>query len=357
MLSSMDDYPLHQIAEPIRHVATSDRNFYDRYYFNLHNCTGEIFMIMGMGQYPNLGVQDAFALVRHGRKHRVVRASRALGDRRDTSVGPFRIEVIAGLKTVRFIIDSNQHGIECDLRWEGAIPAYQEPRMFVRRHGRVLFDTMRFAQTGCWTGTLHVAGEKFTVTPDYWWGTRDRSWGVRPVGELEHPGIRQAEPSLDGMWNYAPMQFKDFSLLYMCHERNNGARELQEGVRIWNDPARPPEDLGRPEHAHVLRPGTAVVERSVLSFPQAPGGPLEVKVTPLVDCHVGIGTGYGYDIDWRHGMYQGPLVVQGVEIDVIEEAGRLWGLIDSAARFDLGEHAGYGLHEYGFFGPFERYGV
>src|SRR6185503_11260642 len=36
VLSSMDDYPIHQTAAPIAHVASSDRNFYDRYYFNLH---------------------------------------------------------------------------------------------------------------------------------------------------------------------------------------------------------------------------------------------------------------------------------------------------------------------------------
>ncbi len=357
MLSSMDDCPLHQIADTIRHVGTSDRNFYDRYYFNLHNCSGEIFMVVGMGQYPNLGVQDAFSVVRRGRKHKVVRASRAMGDRMDTSVGPFRIEVIEGLKKLRCVLEPNEHGIEFDLIWQGAIPAYEEPRMFVRRYGRVLFDTARFAQTGYWSGTLRVGDETFKVTPDRWWGTRDRSWGVRPVGELEHPGIRQAEPPLDGMWNYAPMQFKDYSILYICHERNSGERELQEAVRIWNDPARPPEPLGRPEHEHVFRPGTTFVERSVLSFPQAPGGRMEVKVTPLLECYVGIGTGYGFDIDWRHGMYQGPLVVQGVEIDTVDEAGRLWGLCENVARFELGSDVGYGLHEYGFFGPFARYGV
>ena len=90
----MDDYPLHQIAETIRHVGSSDRNFYDRYYFNLHASSDELFMVMGLGQYPNLAVQDAFAVVRRGRKHRVVRASRQLGDRADISVGPFRVEVI-----------------------------------------------------------------------------------------------------------------------------------------------------------------------------------------------------------------------------------------------------------------------
>jgi hypothetical protein len=54
MLSSWDDYPVHQIADTIRHVGTSDRNFYDRYYFNLHGSSDELFMVMGLGQYPNL---------------------------------------------------------------------------------------------------------------------------------------------------------------------------------------------------------------------------------------------------------------------------------------------------------------
>ena len=64
MLSSMDDYPLHQTAEPIRNVATSDRNFYDRYYFNLHGSSDELFLIMGARPVPQPRVQDAFACVR-----------------------------------------------------------------------------------------------------------------------------------------------------------------------------------------------------------------------------------------------------------------------------------------------------
>src|SRR5881296_3551064 len=178
MLSSMDDYPLHQIAEPIRFVGTSDRNFYDRYYFNLHGSSDELFMVMGLGQYPNLAVQDAFACVARGGRHRVV-------------------------------LEPNSHGIACDLTWDGAIPAFEEPRQYIRKHGRVLFDTIRFAQTGCWSGTLEVGGERIAVTPDRWWGTRYRSWGVRPVGETEHPGIRQGEGQMTGMWNYSPMQFAD----------------------------------------------------------------------------------------------------------------------------------------------------
>jgi hypothetical protein len=357
MLSSMDDYPLHQIAEPIRHPATSDRNFYDRYYFNLHGSSDELFLVMGMGQYPNLGVQDAFAVVRRGRKHRVVRASRPLSDRMDTTVGPFRVEVVEGLRRVRAVLEPTEHGIAFDLSWEGAMPAFLEPRHFVRRHGRVLFDTMRFAQTGRWTGTLTVGDEAFTVTPDRWWGTRDRSWGVRPVGESEPPGIH-AGGGIMSLWNYAPIQFRDHSILYIVQETAEGEREMEEAVRIWHGGDRPPEELGRPEHDHKFRSGTRYVESSVLSFPDAPGGPLTVDVTPLVECYLAVGTGYGLESDWKHGMYQGPeLVVQGLEIDMIDDADRLFGIVDNVARFESNRgDVGYGLHEYGFFGPHERYG-
>lgn len=34
MLNSLDDFPVHQTPEPLAHPATSDRNFYDRTWFN-----------------------------------------------------------------------------------------------------------------------------------------------------------------------------------------------------------------------------------------------------------------------------------------------------------------------------------
>ena len=177
---------------------------------------------------------------------------------------------------------------------------------------------MRFAQTGYWTGTLEVGGEHFDITPDRWWGTRDRSWGVRPVGEKEPPGIRGAEGQMGGMWNYSPMQFTDYSILYILNETDDGERLIEEAVRIWADPSREPEWLGRPEYEHTLVPGTRMVSSSVLSFPDAPGGGFDVEVTPLTHVFIAVGTGYGMEEDWRHGMYQGPLVVQGVEHDMDE---------------------------------------
>ena len=51
---------------PVAWAGSSDRNFYDRCYFNAHDRTGDIFVITGLGYYPNLGVKDAFFLVRRG---------------------------------------------------------------------------------------------------------------------------------------------------------------------------------------------------------------------------------------------------------------------------------------------------
>lgn len=357
-LSPLDDYPVHQAPLPIRHVATSDRNFYDRYYFNCHAGTDELMLIIGLGQYPNLGVTDAFAVARHDDTHRVVRASRELGtDRMDTSVGPFRIEVLEGLRRLRVVLEPNEHGLEFDLTWAGAIPAQAEPRHFIRQQERVTFDSFRLAQTGRWTGHVRSGNREFAITPDRWQGSRDRSWGVRPVGESEPPGIQAKNPA-QFYWMYAPMQFEEFSILAIVQEDAAGTRILEEAVRVWpEDSGRAPQQLGRPEYAPHYRPGTREVETATISFRPPDGEPLTVTVRPVRPVSLMVGTGYGLEPDWKHGMYQGPdLVVQGVTYDLTrpEDSARMWGMIDSAAVFEAAENGttitGAGLFEYWPFG-------
>lgn len=354
-LSPLDDYPVHQVAEPIRRVGPSDRHFYDRYYFNLHALDEPLCLIAGFGCYPNLGVVDGFVVVVHESTHRVVRTSRELGlDRMDTSVGPLRIEVLEGLRRLRLALDPNEWGIEADLVFEASMPAQEEPRHLWRQNHRVVFDTMRLAQTGRWSGSLTVGGRSFPVAPDRWWGCRDRSWGVRPVGEPEPPGIRATRPP-SMFWNYAQAQFDEFSVIYMAQEDRDGTRVLEEAVRVWNDPERPAEHLGRPEHALSFVEGTRTVDGATLTL-----GPLgAVTVTPGLAVHLGIGTGYGRETDWGHGMYQGPLEVQGmtVDLDAPETAARKVGVVDTVARFTLPDgQVGHGLWEYAVGGPHDRYG-
>ena len=62
--------------------------------------------------------------------------------------------------------------------------------------------------------------------------------------------------------------------------------------------------------------------------------------------------------EWRHGMYQGDLEVQGREYVTAEIAplGQLT-LVDHVGRFSYDGRVGHGLYEHAFIGPFEKYGM
>ena len=353
-VTSWDDYPVHQSANWIAHVATSDRNFYDRYYFNVLDTSGRFMVVMGLGQYPNLGTTDAFATVRVGDEQHVVRASRPLTDRSDISVGPLRIEIIEPLKRLRFVVEPTENSVAMDLTWEGFGPATPEPNQFIRNGARVTFDTQRLAQMGSWSGTLSVAGTDFTVDPETTWGSRDRSWGVRPIGEREPEGIYRDTFKPGGMWSYFPMRFEDHCIFYICSEGADGTRSLEQAERVWLDGR--VEQLGRTEHAHEFEPGIRLLAGSTISFPDSD---IEIRCTPLLANFLAVGTGYGLEPDWRHGMYQGPdLVVQGIRYDVpeIRQLGA-YAVVDHAARFEYDGHVGYGLYEHAFSGAMPKYGL
>jgi hypothetical protein len=351
VLSPLDDLPVHQVAETMATVGTTDRNFYDRYYFNLHGCDDSLFLAAGLGQYPNLGVSDAFLAVANDDRQTVVRASRPLGlDRLDTRVGPLRVEVLEGLRRVRLVCEPTD-GFALDVTWDAAIPAYEEPRMLMSApHGRVLMNTMRFLQTGSWTGTLLLDGREVAVTPDRFWGNRDRSWGVRPVGEPEPPGI-------GGMgvffWNYVVVRFDDATLVYMAQEDEHGRRSMEEAVRLRPDGS--VEHLGRPEHELRFSPGTRLLTGATVTF----GSGLKLEAEVLRPLHIARATGYGFDGDWRHGMYQGPeLVVQRHDLDttaadIVPIPGAI---VDNVARFTTSDgQTGYGLFEVMTLGPHAQY--
>ena len=185
MLSKADDYPIHQSPEPIAYAGQS-RNFYDRYFFNGYDIEGDVFFALGMGIYPHVDVIDAgFSLIRNGVQHDLL-CSRALGmERMDTQVGNIKVEVVEPLQSLRLVIDAPEHGIEADLLFTGRAPAQEEPR-FTRRLGSQLFmDYTRLTQNGHWEGWIKHQGERIDVAPVRWLGTRDRSWGIRPIGERD----------------------------------------------------------------------------------------------------------------------------------------------------------------------------
>ena len=69
MLTKADDFPIHQTPEPVAHAGT-DRNFYDRYFFNGYSPDGATYFAVAFGVYPHLNIADAhFSVIRDGVQH------------------------------------------------------------------------------------------------------------------------------------------------------------------------------------------------------------------------------------------------------------------------------------------------
>lgn len=358
MLTRFDDYLTHQTSRPFAQVATSDRNFYDRYYFACHDLTGETFLVVAMGAYPNLGVIDAFATcVQRGERQYVVRASRELAsDRSRSVVGPIGVEVLEGLQSLRVWCEPNEYGLSFDLTFDGVTPPYQEPHFFRQAGDRTVMDYTRLTQTGRWSGRLQAGDEQHDVAPDGWWGARDHSWGVRPVGDREPPSAPARDGARGFFWNWSPMQFPDDSLMYTVSENHDASRWHEAAARLHADAG--PEPLRVVRHDLRLRPGTRLFDGGSVTFAGASGAESTVEFAPLTQLHMaGAGYAYGGDL-WRHGQYHGPLAVEGETWDVTdaEFVRGIAGQNQTVCRVSEDGRAGYGIFELIIFGLYEPYG-
>ena len=354
----LDEYAVHQTPLSMRHVGSTDRNFYDRAYFNAHDRTGDIFLVTGLGIYPNLGVTDAYATVRRGDRQWTIRCSDALGDDRlHPAVGPYRVEVQEPLQRIRLVCDGDDHGLGFDLTWEGSFPAVMEQPHVMRIGARAILDASRFAQVGSWSGSLRVAGDEITVDPDVWVGTRDRSWGIRPVGEGEPAGRPADDPTAGLWWLYVPLRFDDFAVLVIVQEQPDGDRTLNDATRVWPDGR--VEQLGWPEVDMVYAPGSRIPTRATIHLTERGGKPLDVEVESLGWVALHVGAGYGGDPDWTHGQWRGPGWVEGAVYDLGDPAvaGRMpFGVIDHVGRASCDGAEGWGLFEHGTMGRHEPSG-
>ncbi|WP_427925096.1 hypothetical protein [Streptomyces sp. cg40] len=366
MIGPADDFMIHQTHEPVRFAGTSDRRFYDRHFLTGHSCDGAVFFLLGMGVYPNLGVIDAFASVAVGDTQWTTRASRELGaDRFDSSsVGPVGLEVVEGLRRLRFRVAPGEHAVSLDLSWEGAVPAFEEPPLFSRVAGRVIEQGTRLIQTGRWTGHLTVAGQRFDVAPDTWWGARDRSWGVRSMGLQREPaGIAQAHGlarQRPPLWIWSPMQFDSRTVHFSISEHASGEREVETVRQVPTfTEGGPVLELSAPEHELKFNSARELLDGSSVSFRDVDGTRRTVTLEPLRRAYLRAGTGYGGPDPWRHGTHMGQNWVDSVSYDLADEAvtARI-GPTHVLCRMttDTGE-VGYGTFETQVFGAYPAYGL
>ncbi|MFO0541686.1 MAG: hypothetical protein ACK5X4_05295, partial [Phenylobacterium sp.] len=203
MLNRLDDFPIHQTPEPIAHPATSDRNVYDRTWFNAYEKDGGYYFGVGMAVYPFRGILDgAFSVVAPGgRQYCFYGSRRAPAERTDMSVGPFRLEVLEPMRRTRVVLEPNESGLSCDLVFSARTASLQEARQTLWSGTRRVMDATRFDQFGRWSGWVETPEGRIEVDAEVCLGTKDRSWGVRNVGEPETGGApRTTLPSVFFLW-------------------------------------------------------------------------------------------------------------------------------------------------------------
>ena len=301
MLTKADDYPIHQTPEPIAYAGT-DRNFYDRYFFNGYSRDGDSFFAVAMGIYPHLNVIDAaFSVIHEGRQHNV-RASRCLRmERMDTHAGAIAVEVVEPLRRLRVRVDDGRNGVRADLAFTGRARPIEEPR-YTRRIGpRTFFDLTRMTQNGAYGGWIEVGGARIDVRPERFLGTRDRSWGVRQIGAQDpQPHAPAAIPQF--YWLWAPLNFDDAVFLYDVNQDQTG-EAWHQGAFLAALGDVEPQALFDAQSQVVFRRGTRHAERAQLRMRRRDGGEIEIDLQPsLLFSMAGIGY---FHPEWGHGVYTG----------------------------------------------------
>lgn len=226
MISPFDDYCLHQTPDYIRVPGTTDRNFYDRYFFSGYRKDGSVIFGIAFGRYPNRFVQDAhFTVALDGRQYSL-HASDVLGaDPVRCVAGPIAISVEQPMRRLRCHAGANATGISFDLVYAAETGAIDEGRLRVGKDGINWIDQTRFMQYGAWTGWIEIDGRRIELPPGEACGLRDKSWGVRLIGD-QHVTQRRGEQIF---WMNVVMRTRDEFGVFRTLDLADGSSREREG--------------------------------------------------------------------------------------------------------------------------------
>lgn len=330
MLHRLDDYPVHQSSAPLLHTSSVSPNTYDRYFFNGYRRDGTLYFAVALGLYPNRGVIDAaISVVRRGEQVSTLCSGRAPLDRTRTRVGSLRVDVVEPMKVLRVRCSGDGGPIAADLTFRARTAAIEEPRFTLEQDGVTTLDYSRMTQWGSWEGWITIDGERIELDRSVL-GCRDRSWGVRPLGERAGRGA-PSRRAPQFFWLWAPLNFEDCAVHFDVNEFGDGRRwhgfgaivpRLLEGVAgdsavpADEDAAEaqreaagealtaPPITMRAAEYVVDWEPGTrrsAMASIILEPFDSADTHiiRLEPKLTFLMS-----GLGYGHP-EWGHGIWHG----------------------------------------------------
>jgi hypothetical protein len=276
-----------------------------------------------MAVYPQRGILDcAFSTVEEGgHQHAFYGSRRAPHERTDMSVGPMRIEITEPLRSTRVILDDNETGLTCDLTFSARTAPIQEARQTLWAGTRRAMDATRFDIFGVWNGTVSHPDGEFKVTD--WHATKDRSWGVRGVGEPDTGGAPARGRQAFFLW--APLFWDDHISHSIFFDGPNGEPLVREGLTaplFANEADIPPDLVGTDtrmltaRHRPTYHSGTRLPSGCEIDLVPLQGDIRTITLTPGLRFHMK-GLGYGHP-KWKQGAWIGEMEIGGESFDATE---------------------------------------
>jgi hypothetical protein len=181
-------------------------------------------------------------------------------------------------------------------------------------------DSTRFDQFGRWTGTVVCPDGTFQVDEHAWRGTKDRSWGVRNVGERA-PGAPGPLPQVCFVW--APLHWDDHVSHAIFFDDERGAPLVREGWEAPQFPSSadvPDAPLGLETRMATARHrveyvrGTRLAARAEIDLVPHDGAIRTITLEPVLRFQMK-GLGYLHPT-WGHGVWKGESAIHGESYDL-----------------------------------------
>jgi hypothetical protein len=312
MISTMDEYLIHQTETTVDHVASTDINWQDRFYFNFLDRSGTFAATLGYGVFPNRNKADGFFRAVHEQKVYAVNFSRRLNhDREMVRAGSLAIDVVEPMKKWHLMLDEKDFGIRLDLEFRGRGAPYEFNHIFHRRNGRVMWNQVHYTQAGAYSGDITIAGK--TITELY--GIRDRSWGMRDMEQID-------------IWIWMSVNFDDYWLTAWHSEYANGRTICSDGA-VSRDGSNGAIPLVLEEHDFSFATGSRIPTAATYILKDIEGNRLEVQAKT-------VGAVF-------HPFKPGVIdISDSVQLKKLDSTAPIFGLVQ---EFRVGDSVGYGITE------------
>ena len=361
MITTLDDYPIHQTPQPLAIPATSDRNFYDRFWFNGFVGDGSLYFSAAMGFYPNRGVIDGgFSVVVDGQQYCLHLSGEPPLDRTQTELGPLKVETLVPMRRHRITVNCPERGFEAQLLFEAVTGAHEEDRQILTDGLHTAMDITRVTQFGRWSGWIVVKGKRIEVSAEHTNGTRDRSWGVRPCGE---PGGRPHRWASQFYFAWSQTFWPEYVLHGLFYSDAKGGIMLNSGGTVPRVPQADTPVFARDTNEVAATPcayefdyaaGSRRIKHAVVRFARPGGEIVELEYEPLVRFQMA-GLGY-FNPEWGHGFYKGSFAIDDEtwKLDELDMSKPMLFHIQQVCKVTMNgretasgilEHAAYGPHE------------